>query len=330
VYERILVPLDGTDVAEAAIPYAELIPSRHVRLLQVEPITVTVRQDPEGMEHLKLAQDERRSRASAYLAQQAEGLRRQGRDIELVAAAGDPREKIIAAASDADLIVIGTRGRSVGGRTLGVSIADHVLRNADVPTLLVRGALSQAAPMVARIVVPLDGSDIAESVMPAAARLSRLLGVQPHLVHVVPISRDAMDMDVDAMRQGAAAYLDAQVMRLAAVDLFATRAVLTGPIGSTLLGAILPTDLVVITAHGVGGEQHAPLDRVATRLVAEADGPVLLLHLSHLRVAVDRAAERTRLRDRNRSASRSGQRPVSMDAPDAPLDRPGVAERPEA
>ena len=186
MYERILVPLDGTDVAEAAVPFAELIPSRHVRLLQVEPATVTVRQDPAGMERLKLAQDERVSRAGAYLAQQAEGLRRQGRDIELVVDVGDPRERIIAAASDADLIVIGTRGKRVGGRTFGASIADHVLRNADVPTLVVRGALSQAAPMVARIVVPLDGSDVAESALPAAARLSRLLGVQLHLVLSFP------------------------------------------------------------------------------------------------------------------------------------------------
>jgi nucleotide-binding universal stress UspA family protein len=208
---------------------------------------------------LRLAQDERTSRASAYLDQQADGLRRQGRDIELVVEVGDPRERIIAAASDADLIVIGTRGQSVSGRIFGVSIADHMLRNADVPTLLVRGALSQAAPMVAKIVVPLDGSDVAESVLPAAARLSRLLGVPPYLVQVVPNSRGAMDIDVDAMRHAAAAYLDAQVMRLAAADLFATRAVLTGPIGSTLLEAILPTDLVVMTAHGAGGEQHAPL-----------------------------------------------------------------------
>jgi nucleotide-binding universal stress UspA family protein len=298
VYERILVPLDGTDVAEAAVPFAELIPSRHVRLLQVEPPSVTVRPDPADREQLQRAQEERISRANAYLARQAEGLRRQGRDIELVVEIGDPRERIIAAASDADLIVIGTRGKGVGGRTFGASIADHVLRNADVPTLVVRGTLSQAAPMVARIVAPLDGSDVAESALPAAARLSRLLGVQIHLVRVVPVSRHAVD--IDAMRQDAAAYLDARVMRLAAVDLFATRAVLSGPIGATLLEAILPTDLVVMTAHGAGGTRQAPLGRVATRLVAKADAPVLL-HLSHLRVAVDRAAERARLRDAQQS-----------------------------
>lgn len=305
MYERILVPLDGTEVAEVAIPYAELIPSRHVRLLQVEPITVTARQDPAGMERLRLAQEDQMSRVSDYLVQQAEGLRRQGRDVELVAEVGEPRERIIAAASDADLIIIGTRGRSVGGQTFGASVADHVVRNAQAPTLVVRGALSQAAPMVARIVVPLDGSDIAASALPAAVRLSRLLGVRPHLVRVVPVTQPATDLD--AMRQDAAAYLDAQVMRLAAVDLFATRAVLVGSIGATLLEAILPTDLVVMTAHGAGGEQTAPLGRVATRLVAEADGPVLLLHLRHLHVAVDRAAERAHLRERDRSASRGGQ-----------------------
>ena len=38
MYERILVPQDGSEVAEASVPFAELIPSRHVRLIQVEPI----------------------------------------------------------------------------------------------------------------------------------------------------------------------------------------------------------------------------------------------------------------------------------------------------
>lgn len=38
MYDRILVPLDGSDLAEAALPFAELIPSRHVRLLAVEPV----------------------------------------------------------------------------------------------------------------------------------------------------------------------------------------------------------------------------------------------------------------------------------------------------
>ena len=312
MYERIFVPLDGTDVAEAAIPFAELIPSRRVRLLQVDPITVTVRQSPAGMERLKKAQEDRVSRASAYLAQQAEGLRRQGRDVELIAEAGDPRERIVAATRDADLVVIGTRGRNVGGRTFGASIADHVLRNTDAPTLLVRAALSQAAPVVARVVVPLDGSDLAESALPAAIRLSRLLGVRPHLARVVPASRHPID--IDAMRQEAAAYLDAQVMQLTAVDLSATRAVLEGPIGSTLLEAILPTDLVVMTAHGAGGEHRAPLGRVATRIVAEAEAPVLLLHLRHPPAAIDRASERTRSRER-------------VGTGESPPDRPGADMR---
>jgi nucleotide-binding universal stress UspA family protein len=274
MYERILVPLDGSELAEVAIPFAELIPSRHVRLLQVEPIVITTQSA--AMEQPEHAHEERAARAREYLARLAMGLHRQGRDVELVVEIGDPRERIIAAAADADLIVIGTRGRSVGGRAFGASVADHVVRTARVPTLLVRGALSQAAPSLARIVVPLDGSALAEAALPAAARMSGLLGVRIHLIRVIPKSTAAAVMGPG--QREAAAYLDAQAMQLASADHFATKEVLVGPIGAMLLEAILPTDLVVMTAHGAGRQRRAPLGSVAERLVAEAVGPVMLLH----------------------------------------------------
>jgi nucleotide-binding universal stress UspA family protein len=122
----------------------------------------------------------------------------------------------------------------------------------------------------------LDGSALADAALRAAARMSGLLGVRLHLIRVVPKSTAAAVMDPG--QREAAAYLDAQAMRLASADHFATKEVLVGPIGAMLLEAILPTDLVVMTAHGSSRQQRAPLGSVAERLVAEAVGPVMLLH----------------------------------------------------
>src|SRR5690349_12478940 len=85
MYDRILVPLDGSELAETALPFAELIPSRAVRLFAVEPLVGgpdPARTDPasrwRGME------------PGAYLTEVAAPLERQGRSVECVVEAGVP------------------------------------------------------------------------------------------------------------------------------------------------------------------------------------------------------------------------------------------------
>lgn len=166
-----------------------------------------------------------------------------------------------------------TRGRGAVGRALLGSVADHVARHAPAPTLLVRGTSPQAAPMLARIVVLLDGSERAAA-LPVAARWGGALGVRAHLVRVVDASTQ-LATEEEVRRE--AAYLNEQVRRLSAYDTVATSEVLTGPTVRALLEAIGPADLVVMTTRGRGGLRRALLGSVAERLVREAAGPVLLI-----------------------------------------------------
>lgn len=269
MYDRILVPLDGSELAEAALPFVELIPSRHVRLLAVEPVTG----QQAGAEQPPLGSSWRAMTPEAYLDRMAAPFRRQERDVELVVEAGDPRERIVAAAADVSLIAMATSGRGTLGRALLGSVADYVARHAPAPTLLVRGTDPREAPMLARIVVPLDGSDSAEAALPVAARWAGVLGVRCHLVRAV----EASPRETDEMRRAAAAYLDEQVMRLSAHDTAASSEVLLGPAVPALLDAIGPADLVVMTTRGHGGLRRALLGSVAEQLVREAAGPVLLV-----------------------------------------------------
>jgi nucleotide-binding universal stress UspA family protein len=286
VYECILVPLDGSEAAEAALALTELIPSRRVRLLQVEP-------DEHGPMLVSAGEAERwraarREEARAYLTQAGTPLRRQGRDVEAVFAFGDPADQIIAA--DVDLIVMATHGRGAGGRSFYGSVADRVVRHARVPTLIVRGGERPvAAPPLARVLVPFDGSPLAEAALPVAAELGDVLGLPLHLVQVVEEDLVRATVQAGPAVAAAAARRTAEVKRqaedvvAAAVqalrnrDLAVTGEVRTGLPVTELLAAVRPADLVVMTTHGRGGVRRWLLGSVAEKLVRHAPAPVLLV-----------------------------------------------------
>ena len=161
MFDRILVPLDGSEAAEAALAVSELIPSRRVRLLAVES-------DLADLTAICAAERD----CQAYLERVAEPLRRQGREVETVVLR-QPGGEIVAFAAAADLIVMGSHGRGAVGRLVLGSVADQVARHAPVPTLIVRGGRRPATAMpLARIVVPLDGSALAEQAVPIAVALA--------------------------------------------------------------------------------------------------------------------------------------------------------------
>ena len=302
VYDRMLVPLDGSAAAETALAIAELIPSQRVRLLQVEsdtrgPMLV----DAHDADAWRAG---REASARAYLDRSADGLRRQGREVEPAFAFGDPASRIIAAATDVDLVVMATQGRGAGGRALFGSVADRVARHAPTATLLVRGgARPAAAPPLARIVVPLDGSPVAERAVDAAADVAGPLGLPLHLVRVV--EGDTVRASVqagtraaaayarvqEALKREAEAYLAAWVRRLRNRDLAATAEVRTGEPAVELLGAVSAGDLVAMTTHGRGGVRRWLLGSVAEKLVRLAPGPVLLVRDASRPMPPARAAD---------------------------------------
>jgi nucleotide-binding universal stress UspA family protein len=279
VIERILVPLDGSETAEVALAYVQVLPSHRVRLLAVE----SDRADLTAV--CTAARD-----CKTYLEAIAALLREQGRDVETMVVFGNPAEQIIALAATADLVVMGSHGHGAVERFVLGSVADQVARHAPVPTLIVRsGPEAATAVRLTRIVVPLDGSTHAEQALPVAATLAADLGVPTHLVRVLDF--DALRATVQAGIHAASAsmrsqeavqrhveeYLAEQVQELWNQDLTATAEVLTGSPAVTLLDAIRPDDLVVMTTHGRGGVRRWLLGSVADKLVRAAAAPVLLV-----------------------------------------------------
>ena len=142
MYKRVLVPLDGSELAESVLPLlteiAGPLDMTIVLLRVLEPIPPMA---AEGTRHIVIDDlDTRRRDAAEYLGPIAIGLRARGIDTSSIVTVGRAEEEIIAAArtAAADVIAMSTHGRSGLGRLLFGSVAEQVLRHADVPVFLMR------------------------------------------------------------------------------------------------------------------------------------------------------------------------------------------------
>jgi nucleotide-binding universal stress UspA family protein len=141
--ENALLPLDGSSLAEEALPLAEALagaPLRSVKILRVIPSQEDV------------------AAASAYVAAVAHRLTQAGLDAAPEVSIGEPATKIAEHAQTVDLVVLATHGRGGFDRLRHGSVAEQATRYLDVPVLLVRahdkaGAAGAAPSEAAQIQV---------------------------------------------------------------------------------------------------------------------------------------------------------------------------------
>jgi nucleotide-binding universal stress UspA family protein len=273
----ILVPLDGSELAERAIHYAALIPGRAVRLLACAPIELSAARarwargevPPDGGTWHALSPLD-------YLDLVGHPLRRQGRVVETVVVAGTPGPSIVGASTDAGLIVMTTRGQGLTRLLIG-GTSDYVARSAAVPTLMIRDEQPEPA-VVVRVVVPLDGSAFAEEALPLAATLSREFGAALHLVQVV--DPGSWIVGTNRLEREAATYLEGQVARLDGNAAFAShevRVLTQGAVAEQILAAMRQGDIVVMATRGRGGLTGRLFGSVSAMVAERATVPVALV-----------------------------------------------------
>jgi nucleotide-binding universal stress UspA family protein len=295
--DRILVPLDRSSLAEHAIPYAAALAGPGGRLLLLEVVP-----DPEpayGLfgktvieEDLLLRVCVDGARGALEVAARRWGGLAPGTDIEV--AVGDPADEILRVATErrCGVIAMASHGRGSLGRWTYGSVADRVVRAADRPVLVVRAHDREPAlalPTINRLVVPLDGSAVAERALPVAAVAADRLRVPLRLVLALDVRTlaDAASTGVypetvllrslDPLRAAATGYLQGQAERLEASGHRVSHEVREGSPGDELLAATEPTDLVAMTTHGRGGVHRWLLGSVADKLVRHGRAPVLLV-----------------------------------------------------
>jgi nucleotide-binding universal stress UspA family protein len=154
MFETIIVPLDGSELAEGVLPQATEVArqfgSRIVLVQTVESLTQRVAQQPAllqgpgaaiaSYELLQKAVEGEMAAARSYLSGVRDRLSGQGFKVEAVFREGDAPDAIIALANDekAGLIAMASHGRGGLGRLVFGSVADAVLRHSNIPVLLVR------------------------------------------------------------------------------------------------------------------------------------------------------------------------------------------------
>ena len=149
MYKRVVVPLDGSELAEGILPIASQIAGPldlEVVLLRVlQPITPIIDETARSIVVDDL--ESRRARAREYLVSMGVELTARGLRVQSQVRVGDPAAEVVAAAHevDADLIAMTTHGRSGLGRLLFGSVAEAVLRRSEVPVLLIRLTEKQVA-----------------------------------------------------------------------------------------------------------------------------------------------------------------------------------------
>jgi len=286
--ESLLVPLDGSEVGERALPYARaLAQATGARVLLVR----VVWEDP--------AQGDARSDAQAYLQQVAEELGRSGVIPQVEILEGDAAEAISLEARrrGADLIVMTTHGRTGVGRWLYGSVAEGVLRLAEVPVLLAR---AWQDPTVAdriadhpRIMVPLDGSPFAERALPVAERLADALHGELALVRAVPAPDlvfgpdravwPLLESEIQAGAAEAQSYLEGLARQMAergrSVMVEVCVSEVGETVGKTLADAARRRDigLMVMSTHGFTGIKRLLLGSTAEEVLHVGATPLVMV-----------------------------------------------------
>ena len=312
----ILVPLDGSSLAEMALPHAVALAratSSGLLLMRVvppfiPPITRIMPMGPMYYEStdVEIMYDEQQALARDYLQGVVLRLASIKTQAKSFVTDGIPEDVIVQYAQEHPEVLgiaMSTHGRSGVGRWLFGSVAEKVLHNSPVPVLLVRPGMhmeaiegkeipdSKAVPLYKTLLVPLDGSLFAEQALDQALPLARTLDARVVLLSVV-----STPFDLKLVKRGATAdwsamprstravqmveYLDGVTRKLATAGVTAQAQVTHGDRVDEILSAArsVDADLIVMSTHGHGGRGHLTVGSVAMSVAQMAAVPLLLVH----------------------------------------------------
>ncbi len=190
----------------------------------------------------------------------------------------------LASEIDADLIVMGSRGKGLAKRILLGSVSEGVVHHAHVPVLLLRGGGAAWPPV--RVVVGEDTSEDARRAAELAIRLSGLYEAEVLLAHVVSVQwivvkarAQGINMVDDLMLQ-AQEHLDVQAKELEGVTgvLPHTRAVMGyAPLALAQIAEENQQTLTVVGSRGLNAVKRAMLGSVSSNVIRSVESPVLVV-----------------------------------------------------
>lgn len=295
MFNRLLVPLDGSGFGEHALPLALSVARRAEAPIELVHVYQRVGL-PESPSWTEEVHEKGKQNAQAYLDDMVKRLKPVapfGLDTSVLE--GNIAECLLThgARTGADLVVLTTHGRGPLSRFWLGSVADELVRQATIPLLLIRPQ-EQAAELtshlaVRRILIPLDGSSFAEQILEPVTALGTLMEAEYRLLRIV---QPAVDSGSDAwfspplhvpdqdLESQALAYLDRIGERLQQSHASVTQVHVESAIKPAV--AILEdaqrakVDLITLATHGRSGLSRLVLGSVADKVVRATTLPVLL------------------------------------------------------
>jgi nucleotide-binding universal stress UspA family protein len=298
MYSKILIPLDGSKTAEKVLPYAralaENLKARVELIGALNVAEMAAHISAEHARHLDTITEEGERRSLEYLKKIATTF--PGGGVACTVEKGRPEDVILekAAIDAGTLIAMATHGRSGLDRWLLGSIAEKVLRGATTPLLLIRASeqtKSEGEAPLKAVIVPLDGSELAESVLPAAVELAKKLNLEIVLFRAYNIPYSAygggdgyyaIDFTelTDAMKDEAQTYLEKKRAELKTqgfekISCLAREGLSADQI--IKIGRETPASLIAMCSHGRSGAKRWVLGSVTETVVRHGGDPVLVI-----------------------------------------------------
>lgn len=294
MYEKILVPLDGSALAEVALPYAEELAGRLGSEVTLAYVSESAEDQYQHMHQFYIQKivETTKQGAERYLEKP------QGRTIKVKSAIlfGNPAEKIVdyADKEDVGLIVMATHGQSGIRRWALGSVADKVVRATQRPVVLIRAKGSRPdvreKGILNRALVPLDGSKEGEVIIPYIKELASKLRAEVILLQVIAIGYQAItaegyeyvmfsEQQMASDKAFAKGYLDKVGARLRRKGVAAKSEVRFGNAAEEIinLAGKIHADVVAMSTHGRSGVGRWVFGSVSERVLHEGGTPLLLV-----------------------------------------------------
>jgi nucleotide-binding universal stress UspA family protein len=296
VYKRILVPLDGSKLAEKVLPFTCSLAERlQATLILFHVVEKAAPHEVHGQHHLQDVAE-----ARSYLNQVVEQFSSTGvmisQDVHEVQEAGvaqsirDHAEEL-----HTDLIALCAHGNGGLRDVLFGSIAEQVIRQGTVPVLFIRPVTvkDSGANPIRQILLPLDGSKAHEVAIPVALSLAAKCGAKIRLLTVIStnetlsvkgaitgrVSPRAVTLSLDISAQQAEEYLHRISQELSTQGVPVSKSVVRGDVPAKLIETITAEsiDLVVMATHGTNAIDARWEGSLTPRFLPKAPVPVILV-----------------------------------------------------
>jgi len=274
MYVKILVTLDGSELSEIALPYAEQLAVR----LDSEILLLMITEPAEAQDYrhhqlyLQKIIKNMKSRTQQYREETGSNEIR----VNSLIRVGYPAEEIVGYADkgDMELIVMATHGRSGIGRWALGSVADKVVRATRQPVALIRTGSNHPEAgegIMNKALVPLDGSTESERVLTYISELALKLGTELTLLQVVTENSHA--------RADAEVYLKKVCSQLSGRGISAGYEIRTGAAAEVIIDLAdeMNADIVAMSTRGRSGVSRWTLGSVAEKVLLGGDTPLLLV-----------------------------------------------------